>query len=277
MKTRAITAASPSRAAVKPRGRRRHDPDLHMRERLLAGATQLFADQGIATTTMTQIAAAAGVTSAMVHYYFTNREKLLDAVVDERIAPAIAYVWGGEASEVGEISGISGGGERPAHPQALVQALVERLFDVTAQLPWLPPLWLREIVNEGGLLRERMLKRLPIEQLQRFTAQIGAAQQAGAVNPGLEAPLLFMSILALVMLPLATSKLWQSTRGLPKVEREALRRHVTALLAGAMRMPEGAGALAADGANLEHGGPEAATRTSTSTRARSRRAPGARS
>ncbi|MEK6295589.1 MAG: hypothetical protein V4793_30280 [Paraburkholderia tropica] len=120
-----------------------------------------------------------------------------------------------------------------------------------------------------------MLKRLPIEQLQRFTAQIGAAQQAGAVNPGLEAPLLFMSILALVMLPLATSKLWQSTRGLPKVEREALRRHVTALLAGAMRMPEGAGAPAADRANLEHGGPEAATRTST--RARSRRAPGARS
>jgi AcrR family transcriptional regulator len=265
MNTRAVTAGSSSRAAVKARGRRRHDPDLHMRERLLAGATQLFADQGIATTTMTQIAAAAGVTSAMVHYYFTNREKLLDAVADERIAPAIAYVWGGEGREVG---GISGDGESAAHPHALVQALVERLFDVTAHMPWLPPLWLREIVNEGGLLRERMLKRLPIEQLQRFTAQIGAAQQAGAVNPHLEAPLLFMSILALVMLPLATSKLWQSTRGLPKVEREALRRHVTALLAGAMRMPEDTGAQAG-------GGAETAARPST--HARTRRAPGARS
>lgn len=198
-----------------------------MRERLLACATQLFAEQGIAATTMAQIAAAAGVTAAMVHYYFTNREKLLDAVVEERIARSIAYVWASADSEA-------------ADPHALVQELVARLFEVTGRLPWLPPLWLREIVNEGGLLRERMLKRLPIEQLQRFVVHVGTAQREGTVNPDLEAPLLFMSILALVMLPLATSKLWQSTRGLPKVERDALRRHVTALLAGAMRVPASA-------------------------------------
>jgi AcrR family transcriptional regulator len=227
MNARRVTAASPAPPtapeAGKPRGRRRADADLDMRERLLVCATQLFAEQGIAATTMAQIAAAAGVTSAMVHYYFTNREKLLDAVVEERLARAIAYVWSSEESEAA------------ADPQTLVQELVARLFEVTGELPWLPPLWLREIVNEGGLLRERMLKRLPIEQLQRFTLRIGAAQRDGAINPELEAPLLFMSILALVMLPLATSKLWQNTRGLPKVERDALRRHVTALLAGAMR------------------------------------------
>ncbi|MDR3098725.1 MAG: TetR/AcrR family transcriptional regulator [Paraburkholderia sp.] len=226
---RRVTAASSSSPTAsgtgKPRGRRRASADLDMRERLLACATQLFAEQGIAATTMAQIAAAAGVTSAMVHYYFINRERLLDAVVDERLARAIAYVWGSADSEAA------------TSPHALVQELVERLFEVTERLPWLPPLWLREIVNEGGLLRERMLKRLPIEQLQRFIMHIGAAQREGTVNPALEAPLLFMSILALVMLPLATSRLWQSARGLPKVEREALRRHVTALLAGAMQAP----------------------------------------
>ena len=229
MNARRATAASPPPATApgtaRPRGRRRADADLDMRERLLASATQLFAEQGIAATTMAQIAAAAGVTSAMVHYYFINRERLLDAVVDERIARSIAYVWGSADSEAA------------ADPQALVQELVARLFEVTERLPWLPPLWLREIVNEGGLLRERMLKRLPIAQLQRFVVHIGAAQREGTVNPDLEAPLLFMSILALVMLPLATSRLWQSTRGLPKIERGALRRHVTALLAGAMRAP----------------------------------------
>lgn len=89
MITRARTAA----AAPRPRGRRRAAADLDMRERLLASATQLFGEQGIAATTMAQIAEAAGVTSAMVHYYFTNREKLLDAVVEERIARSIAFVW----------------------------------------------------------------------------------------------------------------------------------------------------------------------------------------
>lgn len=208
--------------AAKPRGRRRADPDLDVRERLLDCATQLFAEHGIAATTVAQIATAAGVTSAMVHYYFTNREKLLDAIVDERLARSIAYVW----SSV----------DTPAapNPPALVQELVARLFDVTERMPWLPSLWLREIVNEGGLLRERMLRRLPTDHLQLFAARIGAAQTDGSVNPALEAPLLFMSILALIMLPLATSKMWQNTRGLPTIERDALRRHVTALLASGL-------------------------------------------
>lgn len=219
MRTRTAAAA----AAPRPRGRRRAAADLDVRERLLASATQLFGEQGIAATTMAQIAEAAGVTSAMVHYYFTNREKLLDAVVDERIARSIAFVWESVEGDVAQ------------DPHALVEELLARLFEVTSRMPWLPPLWLREIVNEGGLLRERMLKRLPIEQLQRFAARIGEAQRDGSVNAELEAPLLFISILALVMLPLATSKIWQSARGFPKIEREALHRHVSALLSAALR------------------------------------------
>lgn len=232
MSPRPVTAArsSASRSANAPgnrRGRRRADADLDVRERLLACATQLFAARGIAATTMAQIASAAGVTSAMVHYYFTNREKLLDAVVDERIAPAIAFVW----------SGFDRDGDQ--NPHALVDDLVARLFDVTARMPWLPPLWLREIVNEGGLLRERVLGRLPVDRLRHFAARIGEAQRNGAIDPALEPPLLFMSIIALVMLPLATAKTWQSALGLPKIDREALHRHVSALLSAALRVPPG--------------------------------------
>lgn len=218
-------ASPPGSTTPRPRGRRRADAELDVRERLLACATQLFAAQGIAATTMAQIAAAAGVTSAMVHYYFTNREKLLDAVVDERIAQSIAFVWSSVESDADQ------------EPHVLVEGLVARLFDVTARNPWLPPLWLREIVNEGGLLRERMLKRLPIGQLQRFAARIGEAQRDGTVNSALEAPLLFMSIIALVMLPLATAATWQNAIGLPKIERDALHRHVSALLSAALRVP----------------------------------------
>jgi AcrR family transcriptional regulator len=218
-------ASRPEGDSPRPRGRRRASADPDVRERLLACATQLFADQGIAATTMGQIAAAAGVTSAMVHYYFTNREKLLDAVVEERIARAIEFVW----------SDVAIGGEEDA--QTLALALVERLFDVTGRLPWLPALWLREIVNEGGLLRERVLARVPVGQLQQFAQHVGEAQRKGAVNPALEAPLLFVSIIALVMLPLATAKAWQAARGLPKIERDALQRHVTALVSAALQAP----------------------------------------
>ncbi|TKC79889.1 TetR/AcrR family transcriptional regulator [Trinickia terrae] len=197
-----------------------------MRDALLDTATRLFAERGIAATTVAQIAGAAGVTSAMVHYYFTNREQLLDAVVDERLARVVEFVWRPVDREIG------------SDPFAFANELVERLFDVTARMPWLPPLWMREIVNEGGLLRERMLERIPVDHLKRFAARVQEAQQAGTVNPGIEPVYLFHSILALVMLPLATSRIWQSARGLPQFDRDVLRRHVGALLSCGMQSPQ---------------------------------------
>ncbi len=211
--------------APKPRGRRPSVDDFDLRNHMLDVATALFAERGIAATTVAQIAEAAGVTSAMVHYYFTNREQLLDAIVEERLAQVIAFVW------------------QPTEPQvendpfALVGELVARFFDVTARMPWLPSLWLREIVNEGGLLRERMVKRIPLEQIGRFAERIRRAQQAGIVNPALEPALLFQSIIALVMLPLATAKLWRGARGMPPIDRDGLQRHVGALLGFGMQPP----------------------------------------
>lgn len=207
----------------KPRGRRRAVPDLDGRERLLDCATQLFAAQGIAATTMAQIASAAGVTSAMVHYYFKNRETLLDIVVEERIARAIHFVW-----QVGAASADD-------NAALLAHKLADRLFDVTGRMPWLPPLWLREVVNEGGMLRERLLARIPLDNLMRFARRIEGAQRAGSINPDIEAPLLFLSILGLVMLPLATATIWQRLPRMPKLGRDALHRHVTALLTSGLQ------------------------------------------
>jgi AcrR family transcriptional regulator len=211
--------------SAKRLGRRPVVEDFDVREHLLDTATRLFSERGIAATTVAQIATAAGVASALVHYYFTNREKLLDAVVDERLAPAAEFVW-------------SPADDATSDPFVLVHEFVARLFDVTGRMPWLPPLWLREIVNEGGLLRERMLQRIPLDHIKRFGIRVAHAQQDGAVNPELEALLLFNSILALIMLPLATSKIWQSVRGLPALERDTLRRHVTALVIGGMKPPQ---------------------------------------
>ena len=214
---------NPTRSRAKPLGRRPAVEDFDVREYLLDTATRLFAERGIAATTVAQIASAAGVTSALVHYYFTNRERLLDAVVDERLAPAAEFVWRPAVEDAA------------SDPFALVHEFVARLFDVTDRMPWLPPLWLREIVNEGGLLRERMMQRIPFDNIKRFGTRVAHAQQNGIVNGDLEAMLLFNSILALVMLPLATAKIWQSVRGLPVIGRDALRRHVTALLISGMQ------------------------------------------
>ena len=55
------------------------NPDV--RAKLLDAAVGLLAEQGMTGTTVAEIAARGGVTSAMVHYYFKTKDQLLDAVV----------------------------------------------------------------------------------------------------------------------------------------------------------------------------------------------------
>ena len=61
--------------------------DRDARELLLTAATELFAEQGVAATDLRTIAKRAGLTPAMLHYYFKDREQLLDVVVEERLCP----------------------------------------------------------------------------------------------------------------------------------------------------------------------------------------------
>jgi len=204
-------------------GRRPHSADSAGREQLLDAALGVFAERGIANTTVAQIAAAGRVTSAMVHYWFDTRERLLDAVADERLAPLIHRVWGPVESEQDD-------------PTELVRALAVRLFDLTEQAPWLAPLWLREIVQEGGQLRERVLKRIPADPNAALRRSISRGQERGRINPQIAPGLIFISLFALIMLPQAAARMRSSIRLVRRfnpdlvLDRASLERHVVALL-----------------------------------------------
>lgn len=200
-------------------GRRVRPAHFDGRERLLDVAVERFAERGIANTTVAQIAAAAKVTSAMVHYWFDTREKLLDAVVEERLSPIIRRLW--EPAETEHTSALD-----------LVVALLRRMLDVTDEIPWLASLFPREIVQQGGLLRERVLSRIPREPNALLRRQIIEAQTRGEFNPQIVPELLFFSMVGLVMLPQsAGSKGWHRLDAdIGCYERAKLERHAAALL-----------------------------------------------
>ncbi len=187
------------------------------REQLLDAATTLFAEHGIAATTIAQIAAHVGVTSAMVHYYFKTRDQLLDAIVEERIMRFTAIVWDSFTGS-------------EADPIALVNGLVDRLFKACDIMPWLPPLWIREIVNEGGLLREKTMQHMSLDRQKKFVECVSAGQKRGEVNEGIEPRFLFMSIVGLTLLPLAAAKIWDRVPTLEGLGKDDLARHVAELL-----------------------------------------------
>jgi TetR/AcrR family transcriptional repressor of nem operon len=56
------------------------------RERLVAGASDLLHRQGVATTTLAQVAHAAAVPPGNVYYYFKTKDDLVRAVIDARVA-----------------------------------------------------------------------------------------------------------------------------------------------------------------------------------------------
>ncbi len=191
-------------------------PDV--RAKLLDAAVRLFAEQGVAGTTVAEIARRAGVTSAMVHYYFKTKDQLLDAVAAEKlVGEFIAFV-------AGELD------RGQPEPLALVEHLVWRIVEASDAWPWLPPLWVREVISQGGALREKLIQRVDLGKPERFKAGIAAAQKAGRVNPEINPQLTFMSIMALTMLPLSMAKDWDRIPLIGRVSKPELGRHVVALL-----------------------------------------------
>ncbi|MBO9357510.1 TetR family transcriptional regulator [Bordetella petrii] len=220
-----MTAPAPTPARKLGRPARPRPAD--GRDAMLEVATALFASQGVAATTIAHIARRADVTPAMVHYYFKNREQLIDVVVAERVAPVIAFVWAPAAPAVA-----------PPDARAVVTQVVARIVQCAAERPWLAPLWMREVVNEGGQLREKVFRYLPIDRLHAFTAMIQAGQRDGSVNPAIEPRLVFLSILGMTLLPLATAalsrRIWARQGGPAVPDADAVAAHAVAMLTGGL-------------------------------------------
>ena len=198
-----------------------------VRAKLLQAAVDLFAEQGVAGTTVAEIARRAGVTSAMVHYYFKTKDQLLDAVVAEKlIGEFIAFI----SQAVGQF---------PGNPLGLMESLAMRIVEASDRMPWLPPLWVREVVSEGGALREKLIRRVDLRIPERVKTVIAEGQKRGLVNPDIHPQLLFMSVVALTMVPLSMAKSWDRIPLIGKVSKQDLARHVVALLKNGVSVSKG--------------------------------------
>src|SRR5512136_636997 len=110
--------------------------DAAVRGALLQHARALFLRQGFAEVSTRRIAAAAGTTPAMIHYYFGDKLGLYRAMLEEAIEPVIKRLRGLE----------QGGAISPPDLETLMTLYIRML----AQNPWLPRLIVHEVLDEGG-------------------------------------------------------------------------------------------------------------------------------
>ncbi|WP_225033429.1 TetR/AcrR family transcriptional regulator [Paraburkholderia sp. XV] len=187
------------------------------RARLLDAALALFARQGIVDTTLGQVAREAGFTPAMMHYYFKTRDQLLDVLIDERFLPLRAKLSGSFQAN-------------PDDPIAGITLLAQRLVEVAGDYPWFPSLWIREVISEGGLLKQRMHERFGNANQKSGIEFIEKWQKEGKLNRELEPSLVFLSVIGLTILPLATSSMWRNDPARRKLTADDIARHAVALL-----------------------------------------------
>lgn len=211
-------------AAARTAGTRGDD----LRSVLLDAAIACFVRHGIAATSLRQIARQAGVTPALLHYYFGDKAQLQAALVEEKLMPVIAGLREPLANAGDDIA-------------ALIAGFVAGIGRIAVAHPWLPPLWVREVLCEGGALREVLFDQIGPQVPQMMAKRFAAAQARGEINPDLDPRLLMVSLVGLTLFPVAGAPIWRRlfatdpSTGAGQVpvqalDFEALRRHTLVLL-----------------------------------------------
>lgn len=190
-------------------------PDL--RARLIDAAIACFVRKGIAATSLRAIAGEAAVTPALLHYYFGDKSQLVDAIVAERLLPVLAEMRGSVESAGDDIA-------------ALIAGFVRKMSELVERHPWWPALWVREVLCEGGMLRELVITRVAPQLPQLLAERFAIAQQKGHLNPDLDPRLLVVSLIGLTLFPAAGAPIWRSIFDASDIDTTNIRDHAIALL-----------------------------------------------
>ena len=183
------------------------------REAILSAALTLFA------TSLPEIGRAAHVTPAMVHYYFGGRSGLIDALMEERILPGIRELWQSLDEHCLD------------DPRAFLVSILDRVLAKVDSIPVLPQLWVREILTDGGVLRDQLLAHLRAENMQpKVLEAVRNAQRKKLISSGICPGLFIPSVVGAIMLPLAASGLLRELPWNQDFTRAELRRHILTLL-----------------------------------------------
>jgi AcrR family transcriptional regulator len=213
----AKAAQQPSRPSRKRSPGRPTGDGLDLRTHLLDAAIACFTRDGIAGTSLRAIASEGAVTPALLHYYFGDKKQLVDAIVAERLLPVLA-----EMREV-----VEGASDDAA---ALAGGFVRKLSEMVERHPWWPALWVREVLCEGGVLRELVINRVGPQLPQVLAQRFARAQSEGRLNPDLDPRLLVVSLIGLTLFPAAGTPIWRGIFGATDIDTTNIRDHAIALL-----------------------------------------------
>lgn len=119
---------------------------------ILEAAEEEFLEKGFVAARTTTIAASAGVTHAMLHYYFRTKEKLFERIISEKIKSLKDAI-------IGSVTDFD------APLNVIIRNIIDRHLDFVAANPLLPRFLIVEIFNNAeraALFLDRLKEYAPI-------------------------------------------------------------------------------------------------------------------
>src|SRR6185437_10310794 len=95
-------------------------------------------------------------------------------------------------------------------PRATLRRFLETHMRNIAANPWMPRLMVREVLSEGGALRERMQAQFAAIVSPKTLFLIISAQRRGEIRPDLNPVLVGVSLISLAVFPFAAAPMWRA-------------------------------------------------------------------
>lgn len=139
---------------------------------ILDAAERLFGQRGFAATTVKQIGTEAGVNSALMYYYFADKETLYRATLQR----VIADLASGSSQRIASVD----------DPEMAIRAFVRFQVEFLLARPHLPRLLIRELVDHEAAHAWDYIPQLTATTFARLCEMIRQGQRSGRFRPGID-------------------------------------------------------------------------------------------
>ena len=174
-------------SAVRSPGRPPAAQDQEVRRQLITSARSLFAKHGYDAVSIRAVAEAVGVNPAMIHYYFGSKQGLHEAMLADTIQPLVERL-GALLADIDQ---------QPAPLRSFLELYMRTL----GANPWMPPLILREVIQEGGRLRGWFIQQIASKGGGLLTQLVQGEQAAGRIRADADPSLTALSMVSLAVFP----------------------------------------------------------------------------
>jgi AcrR family transcriptional regulator len=197
------------------RGRPVDTDQQDLKKQILDTAEELFADNGYAATSIRSIAERSGVNPALVHYYFGNKKRLLQNVLERVLEPmglAIAKLKNS--------------------PGASPEMIASLLVSMAAKHPNIPRLLIREVFLPGGEMQQFFTENMAPRLGGALPALLDREKSAGRLHADSDPAISAMLIMAVSIFPFIARTLAEPVLGISYDEKgiELLTRQIMQLL-----------------------------------------------